>query len=430
MRMINELTVVIKKKSFPGFVDELYKRECDILDLQYIEESGNGSLYTMRIASTTLKRFEEFVTIIGSAGDKYRVIAVKNLIEERVTGGLLRVTGSMPVENASDFDTSVLGAADFIRERIEKGDGGKFSSISRNVGLLCGVGASDEAGHTRLLMRYAAAERDAVILNRFTGLNGIPLAVRFDHPEDVVKVLKRTECGFSAFRIMGVDEATLMLYELIFGELSVPAVSVELDDIPMLLLACIIKIMMKYRLKADEATVGFAGVDLSAVRLTRVLDRIGFRRVLGYDLAEKSLLALENQGGLATTAENIFGNADITVLMKNNFDHEEYRKIRPGQFVISMLGDEGPGGDAVSGKGVRELIMPGDGHMATLFPGIVRGVIDAGVGSISDAKLVECAKKLVGLLSDTYEFPSIFGDVHERVRAIVAAELPRPAGRD
>jgi hypothetical protein len=430
MRMINELTVVIKKKSFPGFVDELCKRECDILELQYIEDSGDGCLYTMRIASNTLRRFEEFITIIGSAGDRYRVISVKNLIEERVTGGLIRVTGSMPVENAADFDTAVLGAADFIRERIAKDGGAKFSAISRNVGLLCGVGAADEAGQARLLTRYVNAERDAVILNRFTGLNGIPLAVRFDHPEDVVKVLKRTECGFSAFRIMGVDEATMMLFELIFGELSVPAVSIELDDIPLLLLACIIKVMLKYRLKADEATVGFVGVDLSAVRLTRVLDKIGFRRVLGYDHGEKSLLALENQGGLATTAENIFGNADITLLMKNNFDHEEYRKIRPGQFVISLLGDEGPGGDADSGKGVREFITPGEGHLAALFPGIVRGVIDAGIGSISDVKLVECAKKLVGLLSDSFEFPSLFGDVHEKVRAIIAAEPPRPAGRE
>ena len=83
--------------------------------------------------------------------------------------------------------------------------------------------------------------------------------------------------------------------------------------------------MMKYRLKAEETTVGFIGIDLSAIRLTRVLDKIGFRRVLGYDHGEKAMLALENQGGLATTAENIFGNADITLLLKNNFDHDEYR---------------------------------------------------------------------------------------------------------
>lgn len=429
MRMINELTIMIKKRSFPGFVDELCKRDCEILDLQHIEESGDGSLYTMRIASSTLKRFEEFITIIGSAGDRYRVIAVKNMVEERAAGGLIRVTGTMPVENSSDFDTAVLGAADYIREKIEKDDGARFTAVSRNVGLVCGVGASDEAGQTRLLSRYVLAERDAVILNRFAGYNGIPLAIRFDHPEDVVKVLKRTECGFSAFRIMGVDDSTIMLYELIYGELSIPAVSLELDDIPLLLLALIIKIMMKYRLKADETTVGFMGVDLSAIRLARVLDRIGFRRVLGYDHGEKSLLALENQGGLATTAENIFGNADLTLLMKNNFEFEEYRKIRPGQFVISLLGENGPDRDAVSGKGVREFITPGETEMASIFPGIVRGVIDAGTMSISDAKLVECAKKLVGLLSDTFEFPSLFGDVHEKVRAIMSAETVKPANR-
>lgn len=429
MRMINELTIVIKKRSFPGFVDELCKRDCEILDLQHIEESGDGSLYTMRIASSTLKRFEEFITIIGSAGDRYRVIAVKNMVEERAAGGLIRVTGTMPVENASDFGTMVLGAADFIREKIAKDGDARYTAVSRNVGLVCGVGSSNEAGQTGILSRYVLAERDAVVLNRFAGLNGIPLAIRFDHPEDVVKVLKRTECGFSAFRILGVEDATIMLYDLIFGELSIPAISVELDDVPLLLLALIIKIMMKYRLKADEVTVGFVGIDLSAVRLTRVLDKIGFRRVLGCDLGEKSLLALENQGGLATTAENIFGNADITLLMKNNFDYEEYRKIRPGQFVISLLGEDGPDSDAVSGKGVREFITPGETEMASIFPGIIRGIIEAGTRSISDAKLVEYAKKLVGLISDSFEFPSLFGDVHDKVRAIIAAEPAKPPQR-
>jgi hypothetical protein len=429
MRMINELTVIIKKRSFPGFVDELYKRDCDILDIQHIEESGDGSLYTMRIASSTLKRFEEFITIIGSAGDRYRVISMKNVIEDRVAGGLIRVSGSMPVENSSDFETAVMGASGYIREKIAKDGDVRLTAISRNVGLVCGIGGQDEGERTRLLSEYVLAERDAVILNRFTGLNGIPLAVRFDHPEDVVKVLKRTECGFSAFRIMRIDEATMMLFELIYSELSVPAVSLELDDIPLLVLAYIIKIMLKYRLKAEEATVGFVGIDLSAIRLTRVLDRIGFRRVLGFDHGEKSLLALENQGGLATTAENIFGNADITILMKNNFDHEEYRNIRPGQFVISLLGDEGPDMDTASGKGVREFIAPGSSQMAVLFPGIVRGIIDAGTGTISDAKLVESAKKLVGLLSDTFEFPPLFSDVHDKVRAIIATEPAKPAAR-
>ena len=83
MRLINEVTVIIKKKSFPSFIDELYKRECDILELQHIEETGDGDLYTLRIACNNLKRFEEFITIIGSAGDKYKVISVKNVIEEQ-----------------------------------------------------------------------------------------------------------------------------------------------------------------------------------------------------------------------------------------------------------------------------------------------------------------------------------------------------------
>ncbi len=420
MRLINEITVIIKKKSFPSFIDELYKRECDLLELQHIEDSGDGYLYTLRIACDNLKRFEEFITIISSAADKYKFISVKNIVEERIVGGLLSVSGKMPLENITDLNTSVLGAADLMLEKIKSEDGMRFTSVSRNVGLVAGIRSTDEAVRVHLLHEYVCAERDAVILNRFSGLNGCPLVVRFEHPEDVIQVLKKIEYNYSAIRVTRIDEASIMLYDMLFSDLTVPTVSLEHDDIPLFLLVLVIKIMMKYRVKAEETTVGFIGIDLSAVRLARVLDKIGFRRILGFDHSEKSMLALENQGGLATTAENIFGNADITILLKNNFDLEEYRKIRPGQFVISFLGAGEPDVEDISGKGVREFIKRDMSDLAALYPGLLRGIIDANVRNINDAKLVEYAKKLVVLLSDDFEYPHLFGDIHDRVYKIVA----------
>jgi hypothetical protein len=420
MRFINEVTVIIKKKSFPSFIDELYKRECDILELQHIEEAGEeGDLYTLRIAGDNLKRFEEFIGIIGAAGEKYKTISVKNVIEDQVLGGLIAVSGRAPLENITDYNTSVLGAADLIREKILKEDGARYTSISRNVGLVSGVKSGGESERVRLLARYADAERDAVVLNRFSGLNGYPLAVRFEYPEDVNTVLKKIESNFSALRITRIDEATVMIYDLIFSDAGVPVLSVEHDEVPLYILTLLVKIMMKYRLKAEETTVGFIGIDLSVVRLTRVLDRIGFRRILGFDHGEKAMLTMENQGGLATTAENIFSNADITILMKNDFDHEEYLKIRPGQLVLSFMEDQDQDMDVISGKGVRELIRRNAAHLSAVSPGLVRGVIDARIRNITDAKLVEYAKKMVGFLSDTYEFPSLFSDIHDRVYKVI-----------
>jgi hypothetical protein len=421
MRLINEITVIIKKRSFPSFIDELYKRDCGILELQHIEETGEGTLYTMRVSSNNLKRFEEFITIIGSAGEKYKIVSTKNVIEERVVGGLISVTGRMPVESISDLNTSVLGAADLIHEKIKNEDGVRYTGISRSVCLLAGIRADEEGGRVHLLHEYASAERDAVIINKFSGLNGYPLAIRYDHPEDIITVMKKIERNYSAIRIQRIDDASLMLYELIFSDLTVPVVSMEHDDIPLILLTYIIRIMMKYRLKAEETTVGFIGIDLSAIRLTRVLDKIGFRRILGYDHGETAMLALENQGGLATTDENIFGNADITVLLKNNFDHDEYSKIRPGQFVISFMEEEIPDIESVSGKGIREFIKRDVTQLSAVIPGILRGVIDANIGNISDARLVEYAKKLVGFLSETFEFPHLFGDIHEKIAKVIAA---------
>ncbi|MBN1496496.1 MAG: hypothetical protein JXA07_06990, partial [Spirochaetes bacterium] len=296
MRLINEVTVIIKKQGFPGFIDELYRRECRILELQHIEDTGDGDLYTLRIGGNSLKRFDEFITIIGGAGDRFKVISVKNVIEDQAVGGLISVASRAPIDNSSDFETSVLGAYDYIRERISQEDGARYTSISRNVALVAGVRAGGEAERGRLLGPFAEAERDAVVLGRFSGLNGYPLTVRYEHPEDVNTVLKRIDANFSLLRITRIEGASVMIYDLILSGAGVPVVSCEFDEVPLFLLTLIVKILQRHRLKAEETTVGFIGIDLSAVRLTQVMDKIGFRRVLGFDNGEKAMLDMENQG--------------------------------------------------------------------------------------------------------------------------------------
>ncbi len=419
MKMINQVTLIIKRTSFPSFIDELYKRDCELVDLQHIEETDEGHLYTMSIASGSIKRFEEFITIIGASAEKYKIISLKNALEERAAGGLLNISGKIPFENSAEFNTWVLGAAGFIREQILKERGLGFTGITRSVCLVSGIKSSNEAVGEQLLLEYSAAERDAVILNRFVELNGYPLVVRFDHPEDMIKVLKQVEQNFSAVRISRIDGATIMLYDMIYSEIGVPVTSLEHDDIPLYLFLLLLRIMIKYKLKPEETTIGLIGINLSAVRLARVLGVVRFRRVLGCDQSESAMLELENQGGLATTAENIFSNADITLFLKGHDNREDLLKIRPGQIVVSFMSGEAPDKTVIWGKGVREYLCREPSDLAALFPGILRGAIESGARSMNDLKVIEYSKKLVPLLSESFEFPNLFSDIHDRVTAVV-----------
>jgi hypothetical protein len=423
MTIINEVTVIIRKRSFPSFIDEIYKRGLDLVDMQRIEETGDGVRYILAIAATGVKRFDEFITLIGGASEKYKIVAVKNVLEERTAGGLLNVAGRMPIETLADYSSWVLGAAGFVQEKIRAGEGAAYTGIGRSVGLIAGIKAGSETEHERLLSGHAEAERDAVIINRFAGLNAFPICVRYDHPEDVIKLMKQIERNFAALRVTRFEDATLMLYERLFADTAVPVVSLEHDDLPLYLFVLIIKILLKYRLKPEESTIGFVGIDLSAIRLTGLLGAIRFRRILGADRSEKAMLALENQGGLATTAENIFSNADITILLKAGFTREELLKIRPGQFVISLLEDADP--DVIAATGVREFITRSAVDLAVLFPGMLKGIIGSGRNFVSDQNLIEYSRKLVSFLSDSFEFPPMFSDIHDRVADIMKSGVGR-----
>ena len=419
MRMITELTVSINKRSFPSFIDELYKRNCEIHKLQSIEEKEDEDLCKIEVSYNSKKRFEEFITIISNAGEKYNVIEIKHTLEEKIEGGLLNITGKMPFDNISDYQKGLLGATDLISEKINEGNAYKYSGISRNVGLVSGIMVNEESEMGPLLKYYVESEKDSVILNRFSGLNGIPLILKLDHPEDIVKILQRLEQNFSVIRLREIENANMVIYDQLYSEISVPIISRERDEIPIYLLSLIIKILLKHRLKPDETTIGFIGIDLSAIMLTRLLGKIGCYRMLGFDYDENYMLSLENEGGLATTAENIFSNSDITILLKSNFESGEFGNIRPGQFIVSLLKTEELEMDVVSSKGIREFIKGDKSSLSVLFPGILNGIVDSGIRLTENVKMIEFTKKLVNFLSDDYKFPGIFSDIHEKVFKLV-----------
>lgn len=425
MRIITDITVDMKPAGFPAFVEELCRRECDMRALRFVERHAGGDRYEISIAAPSMKNFEEFLAVLSAAGDRFRVIAVANAAEKLAEGGLLVTRGKAPIENIGDFQTRVIGAAELVQARITAGDGFRYTGISRSVGFIGAVRSGGEGGVQESLRLYAQAERDAVILGRFGGLNGVPLVVRMMHPEDIVSVLQRIQHSFAAIRIQEISEADLHLYDLLVSGLEVPVLSRTLDEIPLYLMTLLVRIILKNRLAVAETTVGFVGITTSVVRMTRLLSGIGCYRVLGSDPSEKAMLALEDQGGLATTSENIFSNADITVIMKSNFDPAEYRLIRPGQFIISLIDREELDIETIRGKGARELILGDLTSLGALFPGVLRGAIEKGLHGIDDDRMVQLARKLVPAVDDQFRLPDVFSGIHEQVYKIMT-DAPSP----
>ncbi len=416
MKFIAEMTITVKKGYLPHITNELYKRKCEILDLEKLESSDESDLFRIRIMYVSREKFNGFIDKIEKHTSNFEIADIKNILEENLVGGLLRVTGKMPVEHYDDYNIHVIGAAELIMEKLanekERMD---YLGIKRNVAVINALKSISGAGSEIFLRQYVMAERDSVIINTFSGLNAYPLMIKYDHVEDLIRSIRAVEDTYSVIRINYLEDDDFGIYEQVYENVSVPVLMRSFDEIPLCLLAVIFSLSKKNNFAISENNVGVIGIDVSGVRLSRLLNAAGCQRVLGYDANENRMLDFEREGGFATTAENIFSNSDIIVIFKDYFTIDEFYKMRPGQIVISLIDDSDLDLDAISEKGLREFLHGDWMDLSILLPGMIRGFMQSDLKSLDDKRLIDLSWKILNLAPEGAIFPEMFSEVHEKI---------------
>jgi hypothetical protein len=421
MKFIAEITISVKKGYLPHITNELYKRRCEILKLDQLERGDESDLFRIRIMYLSREKFTGFIDKIEKHTSNFEIVEIQNTLEGSIVGGLLRVTGKVPIENFEDYSIHVTGATELIVEKMaDENERLNYIGITRNVAVINALKSVSGAGLENFLKQYVMAERDSVIINRFSGLNALPLTIKYDHVEDLIRSIRSVENTYSVIRINYIEDDDFGIYEQIYEDVSVPVLMRSFDEIPLCLLAVIFSLSRKNNFAISENNVGVVGIDVSGVRLSRLLNAAGCQRVLGYDTNEKRMLDFEREGGFATSAENIFSNSDILVLFKEYFTIDEFYKMRPGQIVISLIDDSDIDLETISEKGLREFLHGDWMDLSVLFPGMIRGFIQSGLKSLDDRRLIDLSWKILDLAPAGALFPEIFSEVHEKIADMIS----------
>lgn len=416
MQLIVELQVKISNGSLGAFTDGLHRHGCRLQLLHLRDSIEEYEIYDAEIIHSDPEAYEAFIAAAATARDSYQILGERNVLEDSIAGGLLNVAGKTPIENQGDYDLRLLGSAALMREMIRQGKGDHCTGILKTVAMLGCVKKRIEPSLDTIRLWHADLERDSVITGHFTGLNAFPLIITYGQIEDLIKTIQGIDAGFVALRITGIEDVDDSgVYEQIISEMSLPLISTVYDELPLLLLVETLHLLERDHLGLPEATAGIIGIDTSSLRMTRLLHGLGCHRVLGYDHNEKHMLTFEKSGGLATTPENIFNNADVILLFKNHFTIDEFHRIRAGQILISLIEfDELERGIIVE-KGIRDFVSRQRIDPAVVFPGLLSGLLKTGARTIDDVKLVETAKKINRQRARDKRPLSLFMNAHDLV---------------
>ncbi len=421
MKLIAVLAIKIKRNFLPQFIQSLYKHTCSINMVNLIDSDEKWEDYSVEIVYSTRKDLARLIDYLKKNNEYFKDIAITSTIEDKIKGGLLVSCGKDILDNLNDLQTSLFGGSALIHEKIDAGMASSFCGISNAIALISGYKIKKDFLETEVYHQYTDSERDAIIINRFTGKNGFPIIIKYNSVEDMIKTIMAIESGFSCIRLMNDDEDDILLNS-IGDSISIPFISKNNDELPLYYLSMIKKISRNSRLKLDQTSIGIIGLNRSSMRLTSLLNKSGFMKVLGYDSSERMMMSFENEKGLATTVQNILMNTDIVLIMDETLTAEDMTYFRPGQFVLSYIVNDYLNKDSLRSCGIKEFIKLDETGSAVLPPGMIKGLFLSGIKNFNDETLLKMSDMILKIMDDTYALPDIFSEIHDKIADMIVKD--------
>lgn len=418
MKLIAIVSIRIKKGLLPQFIQSLYKYSCSPNMINLTDSDEKWEEYSVEISHTNRKDLARLIDFLKKNNEYFRDITITGTIEDKIKGGLLLTRGKEDIDSVNDLQTSLIGGAILIHEKIETGMAGQFCGIFNSIALISGHKIKKDSSETEIFHQYTDSERDAIIINRFTGKNAFPLIIRYHAIEDMIKTIMTIESNFACIRLMNHDEDDILLNS-INDSISIPLISRDNDELPLFYLSLIKKIARNNRLKLEQTSIGIIGLTRSSIRLTSLLNKSGFMKVLGYDNRERMMMSFENEKGLATTIQNILMNTDIIIIMNDMIKQEDMEYFRPGQFIISYTSNDYLNQETLRTNGIKEFIKLEETDTAILYPGMIKGIIENGIKILNDETIIKMSEMILKMMDDSYTLPDIFSDIHERIEGLI-----------
>jgi malate dehydrogenase (oxaloacetate-decarboxylating) len=422
MQLLTKLVIKIKNGFLPHLINEIYKRKCSTRNITLIKNESGFDLFDIEVVYSNYEKFSIFINTIGKYEENFQIVSSESFLEKEIIGGMLSVSGKLQFDNLIDYEMNVLGAAELaIKKASDEENIFKYSGISKNIGIFCGISFLNDSEENHLRQQfYCLLERDSIIINKFTGLNAFPILIKINQLDDFIKILQGIENTFSAIRIFLLNDVDdIQSYERIYNDISLPVLSYYYDEIPLYLLISISHLLIKNNINIKDCNVGLIGINITSLRMVRLLVKLGFPRVLGCDNNIKLMHGFEREGGLATIFDNIANNCDIIIIIKDQLNTDDLHKFSSGQIVISLLNKELESG-IMKERGVLEFLQSGWMDLSAFFPGILKGLIECNIKYLDDDKLLKLMNKIISLKLKDEILPNVFSEVNQRLPQLIS----------
>ena len=363
-------------------------------------------------------------------------------------GGKITVQSKITITHRDELSMAYTpGVARICNMIAENRDKARQLTIKNNlVGIITDGSAVLGLGNIGPEAALPVMEGKAMLLKEFADVDGFPICLNTQDPDEIVETVKRIAPVFGAINLE--DIAAPQCFDIekrLKAELDIPVFHDDQHGTAAVMTAAFINALKLVKKAPEEVKVVFNGVGAAGNACKNMLLNLGVKHIIGCDRngilssaredlnsAKQAYLADTNPHDVAGTVYDAIVDADVFVGLSapNILSVEDIKKMNSDAIVFAMANP--------TPEIMPEIALPHVAIMATgrsdypnqinnllAFPGIFRGTLDAGATDINDAMNLAAAKAIAELIEDAdlapdYIVPSVFNpEVAKRVAQAV-----------
>ena len=357
-------------------------------------------------------------------------------------GGKLRVRGRTEVRTLLDLQMIYTPGVAAVSRAIYDDPSllRRYTWAGSTVAIVTDGSAILGLGNLGPAAALPVMEGKALILDAFAGVGCVPIILSTQDAKEIIETVERIAGGFGAIMLEDISAPRCFEIETeLARRLPVPVFHDDQHGTAIVALAALRNACRQTGTGLAKLSVAVSGAGAAGTAIAKLLVSAGARDVICCDRSgtiyegraehmdpgKKSLAAITNRRRLkGSLADAMRGaNAFVGVSSPGLVTEEMVRSMAEPRLVFALANPdpEIPPARALA-AGARVAVDGRTCNNALAFPGIIRGALDAGARSITEAMKLAASRAIAGAAPEGMLLPTILDpDIHRAVAEAVKA---------
>lgn len=395
-------TLMIQTPSVPGNLGRVAtaigRVGGDIGEVETVKVGHNYTRRSITVQVESEEQLEELLDAVRSL-DGITLHTVSDEVLHAHEGGKIQMKSKMKIETLADlrrvYTPGVANVCMAIKEQPEKAK--IYTSISNTVAVVTDGTAILGLGNIGPVAGMPVMEGKAALFDQLTNINAIPILLDVNSPEEIIQTVKNISPGFGGILLEDIGSPHCFeVEERLKKELDIPVMHDDQHGTAVVTLAAAISACRSAGVNLKQARVGQIGLGAAGIAICRMLMAYGVESVVGADKSEEAKDRLRSYGGeTVDSLEELMEQSDIVIATTGVPGLIKKEWVQKGQIILALSNPkpeieqedalEAGAIYATDGRSVNNVLG---------FPGIFRGVLNAGVRDITHKMLVAVAEAI------------------------------------